>query len=311
MAGEVVEILSAVPGGVVIDATVGGGGHAARLLAARPDLRLLALDRDEAAVEAARRELARFGDRVTVVHAGFERLGEVVTMNAAGDAVTGALLDLGVSSHQLDEPSRGFSYRHDAPLDMRMDTTQPTTAAHLVNDLDEAGLARVLRTYGEERFARRIAREIVRRRPLATTGDLVDAVRAGVPAATRRTGGHPARRTFQALRIAVNDEMAHLEAGLGAAFDALAPGGRMVVLSYHSLEDRIVKRRFADWSTGGTHPPGMPTKESARGGAARLLTRRALRPSRDEVAGNPRAESARLRALERAGPERPRRAGED
>lgn len=318
MADEVVEILGAVPAGLAVDATVGGGGHAKRLLSARADLELLAFDRDGAAVAAARRVLARFGDRVTVVHSGFERLLDVMRDEAMGGRmheadgraerearpVVAALFDLGVSSHQLDEPGRGFSYRSDAgrsdaPLDMRMDPSQSQTAADLVNDLDERELTRILRDYGEERFARAVAREIVGRRPLETTGQLVEAVHAAIPAPARRRRGHPAKRTFQALRIAVNDELEHLKAGLDVAFTVLAHGGRMVVLSYHSLEDRIVKRRFADWSTGGTHPPGMPTRESARGGSARVLTRRPLRPSPDEVARNPRAESARLRALEK------------
>lgn len=302
MAGEVVEILAPVPPGLLVDATVGGGGHALLLLEARPDVSLLGLDRDPAAVAEARLALARFGARAIVVHSGFERLREVVVdvMEQRSESVVGALFDLGVSSRQLDEPARGFSYRHDAPLDMRMDTTQTVTAAALVNELPERDLARILRELGEERFAKSIARQVVARRPVATTGELVDAVKAGIPAPARRRGGHPARRTFQAVRMAVNQELSHLGAGLDAAFETLAPQGRLAVLSYHSLEDRLVKQRFRDWSTGGTHPPGMPTTASERGGSARVLTRRPLRPSPDEVARNPRAESARLRALEKA-----------
>ncbi|MBI2168967.1 MAG: 16S rRNA (cytosine(1402)-N(4))-methyltransferase RsmH [Actinobacteria bacterium] len=311
MVREVVELLMPVPPGLAVDATVGGGGHAGELLAARPDLALLGLDRDEAAVAAARRALRRFGDRATVAHEGFDRLAGLLSevggeMEAAGGparheepVVVAILFDLGVSSPQLDDPARGFSYRHDAPLDMRMDTNAPVTAADLVNDATEGELARIIRQYGEERFARAIARQIVRRRPLQTTGELVEAVKAGIPAPARRTGGHPARRTFQALRIAVNDELDRLEAGLDAAFRVLCPRGRLAVLSYHSLEDRIVKRRFEAWSTGGHHPPGLPTQETVRGGAARVLTRRPLRPRPEEVQRNPRAESARLRGLEK------------
>lgn len=303
MAEEVVSIIEAVPAGLVIDATVGAGGHAQRILDARPDLSILGLDRDETAVAAARRTLSGYGDRATVVHTGFEHLD-----GAAHDAVrgtdmevVGVLFDLGVSSPQLDEPHRGFSFRSAAPLDMRMDTSQTITAATLVNEAEERELARLIRTFGEDRFAKRIAREIVRRRPLETTEELSDAVKAAVPAPARRTGGHPARRTFQAIRIAVNDELAHLEAGLALAFASLAVAGRMAVLSYHSLEDRMVKRRFDGWATGGLHPPGLPTRESARGGVARLLSRKPLRPSVEEIARNPRAESARLRALEKTG----------
>ncbi len=332
MADEVVELLGDVPSGLVVDATVGGGGHARRLLEARPDLRLLGLDRDEAAVAAARRNLAGFGDRVEVLHARYERLGELAggpasaptreRGDASGDGsnstaereatsepprvsppVVGVLFDLGVSSPQLDDPGRGFSYRHDGPLDMRMDTTQHQTAADLVNTATPDELERVIREYGEERFARVITRRIVERRPLHRTGELVDVITDAVPARARRTGPHPARRTFQALRIALNDELGRLRAGLDAALSVVVPDGRVLALSYHSLEDRIVKRRFADAGTGGVHPPGLPTRQTERGGAFRLLTRRPLRPGPDEVARNRRAESARLRAVERVVPE--------
>lgn len=333
MAAEVTEILSEVPPGIAVDATAGAGGHSARLLSSRSDLRLVAIDRDESAVAAARETLAGFSDRVRVVHSPFGDLDEVLPRilsggwpggrhgEASGDAlategqagagggitrevmdVTALLFDLGVSSPQLDRPERGFSYRFDAALDMRMDRTQGMSAADLVNTEDERVLTRILRDFGEERFARNIVRQIIRRRPLTTTGELVEAVRAAIPAPARRKGGHPAKRTFQALRIAVNDELGQLERGLDAGFAVLAPRGRMVVLSYQSLEDRIVKRRFADWATGGSHAPGLPTMQTARGGSARVLTRRPLRPSPDELARNPRAESARLRALEKLPP---------
>lgn len=316
MPREVLEIFAPVPGGSIVDATVGGGGHARLLLESRPDLHLLGLDRDPHAVVAARQALARFAGRAHVVHRGFEVLDEVVeerthgtpeprAISATDEAsrVVGVLFDLGVSSPQLDRPERGFSYRFDAPLDMRMDPTRGRTAADVVNESSERELAEILRRYGEEPFARAIARLVVRRRPLRTTGELVAVIEAAVPArARRRRGKHPARRTFQALRIVVNDELGRLDAGLDAAVRVLVPGGRVAVISYHSLEDRMVKQRFADWSTGGLHPPGMPTLASARAPVVRLLTRRPLRPAADEVAVNPRAESARLRAVEKLHP---------
>jgi 16S rRNA (cytosine1402-N4)-methyltransferase len=304
MTEEVVALFTEVPPGMVVDATAGGGGHAEALLGARSDLHVIAVDRDPAAVAAASRTLARFGERATVVQGAFARLGEVVRgrHGATGPEdehpIVGVLFDLGVSSPQLDRAERGFSYRSDAALDMRMDPSQPTTAADLVNASSEAELARILREYGEERFARRIARRIVDRRPIASTAELAAVITEAIPAATRRSGPHPARRSFQALRIAVNDELGQLREGLDQALALVAPGGRVAVLSYHSLEDRITKQTFAAWATGGAHPPGLPTLETARGGVARLLTRRPLRPSAAEVARNPRAESARLRAVE-------------
>ena len=213
MGREVVELLVPVPPGTVIDATAGAGGHAGLLLDARPDLRLLGIDRDPAAVAAAREGLARFGERVRVVHGGFEDLAEIVKAESEG-TIVGVLFDLGVSSPQLDRAERGFSYWSDAPLDMRMDSSQSLTAADVVNGYDESELVRVIQSNGEERFARRIAREIAERRPLTTTGELVDAIKAAIPAPARRTGGHPARRTFQAVRMEVNRELPNLGDGL-------------------------------------------------------------------------------------------------
>jgi len=295
---EVVELLRPVPPGVVVDGTVGGGGHARALLSARPDLTLLGLDRDADAVTAARAALAEFADRVTVVHAGFERLDEVVEEHSDGE-VAAVLLDLGVSSHQLDRAERGFSFRADAALDMRMDRSQSRTAAHVVNDYPEADLARVIRTFGEERFARAIARRIVAARPLSTTGELVDVIKGAIPAPARRKGPHPARRTFQALRMEVNGELDNLDRGLDATIRVLAPRGRAAVLAYHSLEDRMVKRRFREWSTGGIHPSGLPTKTSAIAPVVDIVTRRAIRASEQEISDNPRAESVRLRVIEK------------
>ncbi len=299
MVTEVLAALVPAPPGLVVDGTVGGAGHARALLAARPDWSLLGLDRDEDAVAAAREALAPFTGRVEIVHSGFEGLADVLDARPGHDPVAGVLFDLGVSSPQLDRPGRGFSYRADAPLDMRMDQTQRQSARDVVNEYEEAELARVIARLGEERFARAIARRIVARRPVETTGELAEIVRDAIPAPARRRGPHPARRTFQAIRMEVNRELPHLEAGLDAAFEALAPGGRLAVLAYHSLEDRTVKRRFVDWSSRPPAPRGLPEPPDAPPPPGRLVTRRALRPSTEEIAMNPRAESARLRVLER------------
>ncbi|HLF41644.1 MAG TPA: 16S rRNA (cytosine(1402)-N(4))-methyltransferase RsmH, partial [Acidimicrobiia bacterium] len=237
MAAEVAEIFALVPPGLLVDGTVGGAGHARLLLESRPDCSLLGIDRDEDAVTASREVLDPFRERATVVHAGFEEMAEVLRDQEL--PVVGVLLDLGVSSPQLDRAARGFSYRVDAPLDMRMDRSQAKTARDVVNEYEEAELAGVIARLGEERFARRIARRVVRARPIETTAQLAEVVRSAIPAATRRQGPHPARRTFQAIRMEVNEELGHLESGLDAAFGALVPGGRLAVLSYHSLEDRI------------------------------------------------------------------------
>jgi 16S rRNA (cytosine1402-N4)-methyltransferase len=219
---------------------------------------------------------------------------------ALGLPVVGVLFDLGVSSWQLDEPGRGFTYRADAPLDMRMDRSQAMSATDVVNGYEEIELARVIARYGEERFARKVARAIVAHRPLRTTAELAEVVRQAIPAPARRTGPHPARRTFQAIRIEVNQELEHLRRGLDAAFATLTPGGRLAVLAYHSLEDRIVKERFAGWSSRPPVPRGLPvTGIPGEPPPARLVTRGAARPSAAEIAANPRAESARFRVLER------------
>jgi 16S rRNA (cytosine1402-N4)-methyltransferase len=302
MLDRCVELLRPSSTRVFIDATLGLGGHAEALLAAsEPDGRVIGLDRDPAALALASERLARFGDRLVAVAASFADLGRVAE-ELGLDAVDGVLYDLGVSSLQLDEPERGFSYRHDAPLDMRMDTGGGPTAADVVNTYPRAELARVLRAYGEERFAGRIARfvdEARRRAPVRTTGELVDLIKAAVPAAARRSGPHPARRTFQALRIEVNGELAALEASLPQAIDLLAPAGRVVVLSYHSLEDRIVKRTFAEAAGRAPAVAGPPLP--AAPARLRLLTRRPETPDAAEIAANPRAESAKLRAAEKLG----------
>ena len=285
---------------VLLDATLGRAGHARALLAAFPGLILIGVDADVTAIERSRELLSGYADRVTLVHAFYDDIPAIVHAVGAG-SVQGILFDLGVSSPQLDDRQRGFAYSYDAPLDMRMDQTRELTAAEVVNRYPAEELARVLREYGEERFARRIADAVVRERsrtPVTSTGRLSDIVRDAIPAAARRTGGHPAKRTFQALRIEVNGELAVLGRALPAALDLLSVGGRIVVLAYHSLEDRLVKRAFAA-AAADTTPPGLPVPLPGSGPKFRLLTRGALRPSAEELAANPRAASARLRAAER------------
>ncbi|KUP95369.1 16S rRNA (cytosine(1402)-N(4))-methyltransferase RsmH [Thermobifida cellulosilytica] len=288
------------PGAVVVDGTLGLGGHSAALLDAHPGLRLVGVDRDTTALERSRRRLAPHADRVSLVHAVYADIPRVLD-DLGIDRVQGLLFDLGVSSPQLDEAERGFAYSYDAPLDMRMDRTQERTAADVVNTYSAGELTRILKVYGEERYAARVAQAIVRRRarePVRTTGVLADLVREAIPAPARRTGGNPAKRTFQALRIEVNSELAILERALPAAISRLAVGGRVVVLSYHSLEDRITKRALAALSTDTT-PPGLPVPLPDRQPELRLLTRGAELPTEQETARNPRAASARLRAAER------------
>jgi len=298
MADEVVELFRPVPPGVLADLTVGGGGHAHRLLEARPDLRILGLDRDPRALTAAAARLAPFGDRVTLVHARFDHLDQIMSELAIDD-LSGAFFDLGVSSPQLDEPERGFSYRHDAPLDMRMDPDEPWSAADVVNGYEAAELAHVLAVYGDERYARRIADAIVAARPIETTAELASIIAAAIPAPARRRGGHPARRTFQAIRIEVNRELEILPIAIDRAIDKVKPGGRVVTLAYHSGEDRIVKDRFRQAATGGcTCPPGLPCVCDAVH-TVRLVGRGATKPSVAEITLNRRAESARLRSVEK------------
>jgi 16S rRNA (cytosine1402-N4)-methyltransferase len=298
MADRIVDLFRPVPPGGLVDATLGGAGHARLLLEARPDLRLLGIDQDTEALAAAAEVLAPFGDRVTLRHARFDRLGAIMS-DLELDQASGVLFDLGVSSPQLDVPERGFSYRTAGPLDMRMDRGQTWAAADVVNGYRESELARVLREYGDERFADRIARAIVANRPIETTADLASIVRDAIPAPARRRGGHPAKRTFQAIRIAVNRELEVLPGAIDDAIEHTMPGGRVAVLSYHSGEDRIVKSRFRFHATGGcTCPPGLPCVCDAVQ-TVRLLKSSAWKPSEAEIEANPRAESARLRALEK------------
>ena len=300
---RILELLSPAlqrPGAVFLDGTLGMGGHTEAVLAACPAARAVGIDRDTEALALAGERLAGYGDRFTGVHAVYDELPSV--LDDLGLATVDAVLfDLGVSSLQLDEAERGFAYRHDAPLDMRMDQSAGITAAEVLNTYDAAELERILREYGEERFARRVAAAIVRERqeePFTTSARLVELLKRAIPAASQKSGGHPGKRTFQALRIEVNAELEAWESALPAAVDALAVGGRIAVLSYHSLEDRLTKQLFARGARSTT-PPGLPVELPEHAPYLRLLTRGAEEPSADEKDMNPRAASARLRAAER------------
>lgn len=289
------------PEALLVDATLGMGGHTEGALERFPQLTVLGIDRDPQALEIAGIRLARFGSRFQPFHGTYDQILEALDGRKAG----GVLMDLGVSSLQLDQAERGFSYASDAPLDMRMDPSEGTSAAEMLNTAKEADIIRMLRTGADERFAPQIARLIVRRReesPLQTTGELVEIVRDAIPAPARRTGGNPAKRTFQAVRVAVNDELRILRDALPSALESLRVGGRIVIESYQSLEDKIVKATFADGARaqGGSMPPGLPvTAEYAdRGKRLRLLTRGAEKASAEEIERNPRAASVRLRAAE-------------
>ena len=303
MLTECVEALDAadsVEDAVLVDCTLGLGGHSEALLARYPKARLLGLDRDPEALARSGARLAPFGERFEAVHAVYDELPDVLAARGIM-RIHGVLFDLGVSSMQLDMRERGFAYAYDAPLDMRMDQTAPLTAHEVVNTYSAQDLTRVLRDYGEERFAKRVAQAIVARRarePIERTGELAELVRESIPAATRRTGGHPAKRAFQGLRIEVNGELEVLSRAIPRAVDALAVGGRIAVLSYHSLEDRLVKRTLAAGAES-TAPRGLPIAPPGTEPILRLLTRGAQEPTGEEVAANPRAASAKFRAAER------------
>ncbi len=305
MLAEVLDGLNLHLGATVCDCTLGGAGHSVRIAERLGEEGLLlGVDQDPMALEAASARLEREAPStpVKLLRGNFGDLDELLC-SAEVPGVDGFLFDLGVSSPQLDIPGRGFSYNEDAPLDMRMDSGKNTlNAAEVINTYNEADLARILRVFGEEKFASRIAREIVRRRdrePIRTTGELVDAVKAGIPAAARRHGGHPARRTFQAIRIEVNHELDVLERGLSAAVRWLNPGGRICVISYHSLEDRIVKRLFQEMSQGCTCPPDLPVCVCGHVPVLKVVTRKPLSASPEEVERNPRARSAKTRVAEK------------
>ncbi len=293
------------PGAVLVDATLGLGGHSEHFLQTYPELRLIGIDRDLQALALTTQRLAAFSDRITLVHNTYDGIPEALA--AAGlpavESVQGVLMDLGVSSMQLDEAQRGFAYSVDAPLDMRMDQSSGRTAADVLNTYEHGELARVLKVYGEEKFAGKIASEIVRRRrrtPFTTSAELVALLYETIPAAARRTGGHPAKRTFQALRVEVNGELDSLNAAIPVALDALSIGGRIVVMSYQSLEDRVVKHELAVRTTSRT-PLGLPVELPGMGPEFRLLTRGAEKATEEEIQANPRSAPVRMRAAERIG----------
>jgi 16S rRNA (cytosine1402-N4)-methyltransferase len=288
-------------GGVFVDATLGRAGHASLILAAAPRTELIGIDRDPVALAASKSRLEPYRGRFRLARDDFSHLASVLERLGV-TALRGVLLDLGVSSPQLDTPERGFSFRAPGPLDMRMDPANPLSAETVVNAYAQKDLEGVIRRNGEERFARRIAQAIVDSRPISDTAALAETVKQAIPAPARRTGPHPARRTFQAIRMEVNQELEALEQVLPQCVDALEPGGRVVVLSYHSLEDRMVKRYFSSEANGCTCPPGFPVCTCGAAARLRLLNRRPLRASENEIGANPRASAAKLRAAERVAP---------
>lgn len=299
---EVIHYLNPHPGGVYLDGTLGGGGHA-RLILERctPGGMLIGIDQDQEALRATGQRLAGFGASAQLVHGNFGELENHLDRLVVS-SLDGFILDIGVSSHQLDSGNRGFSFQHDAPLDMRMDTSQGQTAADLLNELPEQELERIIKEYGEERWAKRIASFIAHARseaPIAGTFQLVDIIKGAVPKAKWDERIHPATRTFQAIRIAVNRELENLEKGLRAAIDRLNPGGRGVVISFHSLEDRIVKHIFREYTTGCTCPRNLPVCVCNSRPRVRILTGRPITASDAEISGNPRSRSAKLRAVEK------------
>ncbi len=301
MLEQCIQALNIRPEGLYLDGTLGRAGHSAEIARRLTGGRLICIDRDEAALQAARQRLEPWMDRVTLVHGNFQDLASI----CAGLGLTGLdgmLFDLGVSSPQLDDPERGFSYMRDAPLDMRMDRSRPLNARVIVNQWPEEQLKDILWRYGEERYAPAIARAIVRRRqdrPIQTTLELVEVIKSAMPAAALREKQHPAKRSFQAIRIAVNDELGAVEQMVAQAVPLLNPGGRLAVLSFHSLEDRIVKTGLAQWAKGCTCPPDFPVCVCGKTPQVRLLPRKGQTASPEEIEENPRARSARLRVAEK------------
>lgn len=298
---EAVDALNIRPGGVYVDGTLGRAGHSREIAQRLTTGRLIAIDRDAAALEAAPDRLGPLMDKVTLVRGNFADLGPLLD-GAGVDKADGMLFDLGVSSPQLDDETRGFSYLKDAPLDMRMDTSAPLTARDVVNGWPQEELKRILRDYGEERYAAQIAAKVVKRReerPIETTLELADLIRSAMPAAALREKQHPAKRSFQAIRIAVNDELSAIPAMLDQALERLAPGGRLAVITFHSLEDRPVKAAMQGWAKGCTCPPDFPVCVCGNKPKARLVTRKPILPGAEELEHNPRARSAKLRVIEK------------
>ena len=299
---ETVENLITDLDGIYVDGTLGGGGHSLEILKhLTAKGRLIGIDRDEAAIEAATKRLEAYEEQVAIVHANYGDMAEVLR-NRGIEKVSGIVLDLGVSSHQLDDADRGFSYMQDAPLDMRMDRTEKGTAADIVNGYSKEELARVIREYGEDRFANRIADNIVKARsgkPISTTGELVEIIRSSIPLKVQKTGGHPAKRTFQAIRIELNGELTTLENSLDQMIDMLDDGGRLAVITFHSLEDRIVKETFRRNENPCTCPPSFPVCVCGKKPKGRVILRKGVVPSEEEMRENSRAKSARLRIFER------------
>ncbi len=296
---ETIELLSCKPGDIIVDGTLGGGGHASAILERIvPGGTLIGIDRDPEALKAARERLSKFGDSLTTVHDNFANL-EYILDRLGIDAIDGMMMDLGVSSYQLDEDSRGFSYQSDAPLDMRMDPTQDLNAHKVVNEYQERELAQIISRYGEERWAARIAKFIVDNRPINTTGELTDVIKAAIPAKARRQGPHPSKRTFQAIRIEVNKELELLEGAIESAVNRLKPGGRLCIITFHSLEDRIVKNTFRKLQNPCICPPESPICVCGKEPLVEILTRKPIIPSDKEIDENPRSRSAKLRACQK------------
>lgn len=302
MLAETLDYMGLRPGGTYVDCTLGGGGHSSEMVKrVQPGGRIIGIDQDPDALKAAGEKLREYAASVTLVHSNFYRLKEVLA-ELGVPAVDGVLFDIGVSSHQLDEAGRGFSYMQDAPLDMRMNPQDTTTAADLVNNLPEQELTRIIREYGEERWAKRIAEFIAHRReirPIATTGELVEVIKRAIPAGARREGPHPAKRTFQALRIAVNDELGRFAAALRDAVDVLKPGGRVCVITFHSLEDRIAKETFRELAGRCTCPPELPVCKCENKPQVKIITNKPVSPKAAEIEMNPRARSAKLRVAQK------------
>ena len=300
---ETVDSLCIRPDGIYVDGTLGGGGHAFEVCRRLgPGGRLIGIDQDQDAIAAASERLAPFGDRAVIVRSNYRQIQDVLEGLQIG-RVDGIYLDLGVSSYQLDTAERGFSYREDAPLDMRMDRRNTQTAADLVNGCDESELYRIVRDYGEEKFAKNIAKHIVKARqekPIETTGELTEIIKAAIPAKMRATGGHPAKRTFQAIRIALNHELEVLDQSIDTMIQLLNPGGRLSIITFHSLEDRIVKNRFRENENPCICPPDFPVCVCGRVSRGRVITRKPILPSEEELEENKRAKSAKLRVFERS-----------